>query len=74
MQRRGQEGLKGICREGEGGAKGREGYAEKGKGGKGRLMLKVILRLESVVIILTFFLSVGWLNRFGSIRFGSIGF
>ena len=37
--------------------------------GKGRLMLKVILGLESVVFILTFFLSDGWLNRFGSVRF-----
>jgi hypothetical protein len=38
MQRRGLKGGKdmqrrGIRREGEGGAKGREGYAEKGKGG-----------------------------------------
>jgi len=54
-------------------AKERDGYAEKGKGGlkggKGRLMAKVILGLENVVFILTFFLSVGWLNRFGSVRF-----
>jgi hypothetical protein len=54
----------GICTEEEGEAKGREGYAE-----KGRLMAgwKVILGLENVVFILTFFLSVGWLNRFGSV-------
>jgi hypothetical protein len=43
----------------EGGAIEREGYAEKGKGGlkggKGRLMAKVILGLENVVFILTFF-------------------
>jgi hypothetical protein len=31
-------------------------------------MAKVILGLENVVFILTFFLSVGWLNRFGSVQ------
>jgi len=61
----------GICR--EGGAKEREGYAEKGKGGlkggKGRLMAKVILGLENVVFILTFFFKC-WLVE--PVRFGSV--
>jgi len=47
-------------------------YVEKGKGGlkggKGRLMAKVILGLENIVFILTFFLSIGWLNQFGSVQ------
>jgi len=45
-------------------------YAEKGGG---RLRVNVTLGLENITFIV-FFLSVGWLNRFGSVRFGSIGF
>jgi len=38
----------------------------RGKGG-GRLMADII-RLENNVFILVFFVSVGWLNRFGSVQ------
>jgi hypothetical protein len=31
--------------------------------------LNVILELEKIVFILAFFLSAGWLNQFGSVRF-----
>jgi hypothetical protein len=55
------------------GAKRKERYAEKGKGGlkggKGRLMAKSDFRVRKCCIYTYFFLSVGWLNRFGSIGF-----
>jgi len=51
MQRRGR------------GAKGREGYAE-----KGRPMAKSDFRVRKCCIY-TFFLRAGWLNRFDSVRF-----
>jgi hypothetical protein len=57
MQRRG------ICREGEGGL----------KGGKGRLMAKSDFRVRKCCIYTYFiFLSVGWLNRFGSVQSVSV--
>jgi len=43
-----------ICREGRGG---------------GRLMGKCYFRVRKYSIYSCFFLSVGWLNRFGSVRF-----
>jgi hypothetical protein len=44
-------------------------YAEKGEEG-GRLMGKCYLGLGNILfIVVFFFLSGGWLNRFGSIGF-----
>jgi hypothetical protein len=51
-------------------SKVRDGICREGRGGEGgRLMGKCYLGLGNILFIVVFFLSGGWLNRFGSIGF-----